>query len=220
MKPREDFLKGLKNLRTRLITMAVLVTESIEKIGRALSEKNSDLVQQIISEDARIDEIEIQLDDQCVAIIAMENPVASDLRHIIATISISSEIERMGDHSVHVAKSILGIGGDVSGEIMEYINSMVEKCCAMSRELISVLTEDDEERARKLSVKDNEVDDLFGKVMKEIRKNGLNENETETMKALQLNYVAHYLERFADHITNCTEWIVYGKTGVRTELNA
>lgn len=218
MRPREQYLESLRDLKKEIMKMGVLVEEALGKAMKALTEQDFELGVSIIEDDEIINRMELDIEDKCIALIATEQPVAGDLRHVITGMKIVTQLERMGDHAVHIAKSMLRLKGQVFKKPLIDIPRMAELCMIMNKEVLSAFMDDDADRATELADMDEEVDALHEKVQREMF-TGMVEDESFLPQALQLTYISRYLERYADHITNISEWIIYGKTGNHVDLN-
>lgn len=218
MNPREQYMDSLRALKTEIMKMGVLVEEALIKSLDALIEQDMDLASAVIEDDEIINRMEVDIEDRSIALIAREQPVAGDLRHVITGMKIVTQLERMGDHAVHIAKSTRRLDGQEFYSPLVDIPKMGELCIQMNRDVLNAFMDDDAERARELADMDEEVDALHEKVQRELFK-GMVEDESFLPQALQLTYVSRYLERYADHITNISEWIIYGKTGSHVDLN-
>ena len=218
MRPREQYLESLRDLKKEIMKMGVLVEEALGKAMKALMKQDFELGVSIIEDDETINRMELDIEDRCIALIATEQPVAGDLRHVITGMKIVTQLERMGDHAVHIAKSTLRLKGQVFKKPLIDIPRMAEICMIMNREVLSAFMDDDAARATELADMDEEVDALHEKVQREMF-TGMVEDESFLPQALQLTYISRYLERYADHITNISEWIIYGRTGNHVDLN-
>lgn len=218
MRTREQYLEKLESLKKEIVKMGVLVEEALGKAMQALIEQNTDLAKLVIEDDEVINKMEIEIEDRCIALIATEQPVAGDLRHVVTGMKIITQLERMGDHAVHIAKAALRIDGKPYKKPLTDIPIMGEICMSMNREVLSAFMDDDAIKASDLADMDDDVDRLHEKVQRELF-TGMVENEAFLPQALQLTYISRYLERYADHITNISEWIIYGNTGYHVDLN-
>jgi phosphate transport system protein len=218
MKPREQYLENLRTLRKEILRMGVLVEEALRKSIKSLVDQDTALAAVVVDDDEAINAMELDIEDKSTVLIAKEQPVASDLRNIITGLKIVTQLERMGDHAVHIAKTTLRIAGESYIKPLIDIPRMGEVCVRMAREVLTAFIDDDIEKARMVATMDEEVDDLHAQVQRELFTHMM-EDATRITQAIQLLFVSRYLERFADHITNISEWIIYGQTGDHVELN-
>jgi phosphate transport system protein len=218
MQTREQYLENLTSLRTDVLRMGVLVEEALKKSIKALTDQDNQLANTVVEEDEAINAMELEIEDRSIVVIAMEQPVASDLRSIITGMKIVTQLERMGDHAVHIAKAARRLAGEPYMKPLIDIPRMGEVCARMSREVLTAFMEDDAEKARTVATMDEEVDDLHTQVQRELFTHMM-EDAGKITQAIQLLFVSRFLERFADHVTNISEWVIYAQTGTHVELN-
>jgi phosphate transport system protein len=198
--------------------MGVLVEEALRKSVKSLVDQDNQLAAKVVEEDEAINAMELDIEDKSTVLIAKEQPVASDLRNVITGLKIVTQLERMGDHAVHIAKATLRLAGQTYMKPLIDIPRMGEVCVKMTREVLTAFMNDDAEKARLVATMDEEVDDLHAQVQRELFTHMM-EDASRITQAIQLLFVSRYLERFADHVTNISEWIIYGRTGAHVELN-
>ena len=218
MELRHNFAGSLEDVNQDILKMGVLVEESVRKAVRSLVNQDKDLAQTVIDDDEAVNKLEVDIEDKCTVIIATYQPVASDLRLLITGLKVVTQLERMGDHAVHIAKAAIQLAGEQYIKPLVDIPEMGEICITMTKDVITAYMERDAEKARETARADEQVDNLRDQVMRELITYML-ENTDHISQALALIFVAHYLERFADHVTNISEWIVYNATGKHAELN-
>ncbi|EHQ90304.1 phosphate signaling complex protein PhoU [Desulfosporosinus youngiae] len=170
-----------------------------------------------ITEDQKINDYERQVDDECVRLIATQQPVAKDLRKIISAMKISTDLERMGDLAIDIAKIVRRIEGPLLKELVD-IPHMAEKALAMMKQGLEAYAGEDMELAHDLAVQDDQVDKLYNKVLRDLLII-MTENPDVLDQGMYLAFVGRYLERFADHATNIGENVIYIATAGRQDLN-
>jgi phosphate transport system protein len=198
--------------------MGVLVDEAFGKALEALQEQDVELAKQVVDQDRVINRMEVEIEDLCISLIAREQPVAGDLRHVITGMKIVTQLERMGDHAVHIAKTVKKLGPDSLKISMEKLPRMGDLCAKMNRDVLTAFVNDDPQKAREVARMDEEIDELHHVVQRKLLRS-MEKSEEFLMQAMHLIYVSHYIERYADHITNISEWIIYGTTGEHVDLN-
>lgn len=218
MRPREQYLESLKTLKKDIVTMGVLVEKALSKALMAIIDQDLILAEQIIIDDEVINNKEVEIEDKSITLIATEQPVAGDLRQVITGMKMVTQLERMGDHAVHIAKSVRRLREEEFKLSLTDVSRMGEICISMNSEMLGAFTDDDVGRARDLAAKDEEVDNLHEIVQRKSFA-AMHKDESNLAQALELNYISRSLERFADHITNISEWIIYGQTGNHVDLN-
>jgi phosphate transport system protein len=216
--PRETFDEQIGELQKDLLALGDLVDKAIERSIRSLASRDLELAQQIIDEDILINQAQRDLEEGCLVLIATQQPLASDLRIIIAVSNIAIELERMGDYAKGIAKITLMIGDQPPLKPLIDIPRMAEKGRQLLHQQLDAFIRRDPESARRLGVEDDEVDDLYDQVYRELLFFMTQDPKTIT-RATHLLWVAHNLERIADRTTNIGERVVFLVTGQVEELN-
>ncbi|WP_108670793.1 phosphate signaling complex protein PhoU [Peribacillus acanthi] len=215
MAVRERFENELKVLKGKLIELGNLATDSLSKAFQALENQDIDTALKIIDNDTAADMLELEINDFAILLIAKQQPVAIDLRRIIVAIKIASDIERMADFGVNIAKSAVRIGKEPFIFPLDNLKKMNEITIEMIRLSLEAFDQEDVQLAKKIAEMDDEVDALYGENIRNILKL-TNENQQQVT---QLSFVARYLERTADHATNVAESIYYLVRGKHFDLN-
>ncbi len=214
----KNIQSGLVGINNHLVRMAFLAEEQIRDSIRALEEKNVELAEQVKSQDDIIDDLQRIIEDQSIKLIATQQPVASDLRALFTTIKIVTDVERMADYAVDIARiAILLKDEDISHSIKE-LKKMTDLVCRMLRESIDAYTAKDEEQAYEITKMDDEVDNSLMNLVKFLYHEADSAVENH-FKVSQLNFIGKYLERIGDHATNICEWTIYIVSGEYVELN-
>lgn len=170
-----------------------------------------------IAEDQKINDFERRVDDECVRLIATQQPVAKDLRKIISAMKISTDLERMGDLAIDIAKVVRRIEGPLLKQLID-IPDMAEKALGMMKQGLEAYAGEDMELARNLAVQDDQVDSLYNRVVRDLLV--IMTDKPEVLdQGMYLAFVGRYLERIADHATNIGENVIYIATGGRQDLN-
>jgi phosphate transport system protein len=215
---RENFQSQLNELKELLFELGSLTETALKESVVALKDQNVEKALEIIENDARINDLEDEINDFAILLIAKQSPVASDLRRIIAAIKISADVERMADFAVNIAKSTIRIGEKQFVKPLEEIPKMAELAIEMLTKAIKAYIDEDVALAKNLSEIDDEVDEMYGKIIQELL--GLmTKNEESLPQITQLLFVCRYIERTADHATNIAENVAYIVKGKRYELN-
>lgn len=170
-----------------------------------------------ITEDQKVNDFERQVDDLCVLLIATQQPVAKDLRKIISAMKISTDLERMADLAIDIAKIVRRIDGPLCKPLVD-IPQMAEMALGMMRQGLEAYASENMELAHELAELDDQVDRLYKKVVRDLLV--IMTEETENLdQGMYLIFVGRYLERFADHATNIGENVIYIATASRQDLN-
>jgi phosphate transport system protein len=201
-----------------LLAMADMVDQAIVRSIQALADRDCALAQQIMDEDELINQAERHIDESCLVLLATQQPMAGDLRIILSAYTIASELERMADHAEGIAKITLRISTEPLLKPLIDIPRMAEKARYLLREQLQAFINHDAERARALSLEDEEVDELYNQVFRELLVFMMADPNT-IRRATYLLWAAHNLERIADRTTNIGERVVFLVTGKVEELN-
>ncbi len=216
--PRRHFSSNLNDLHQDILKMGVLVEDIIRKALLALKTRDENLAGQVIKDDDAVNELETRINDKAVILLATEQPVAGDLRFIVSAIKAANELERIADQAVHVAKCSLKIGFEKLIKPLVIIPRMTELSIIMIHDILSALVENSAEKAVKIAEMDDEIDKLHKQVSREMV-SCMIDDSSRISQGLELSFVARYIERIGDHVTNIAELIVYNATGKRVELN-
>jgi phosphate transport system protein len=188
--------------------MGSRVEEIIGGSMRALMERDASLAERMIESDRTIDRLEVELDGQCMQILARRQPVASDLRFITLVLKVVTDLERMGDLAVNISERVLELTGEVPLKPYVDLPRMAIEAQSMLRDALDAFVAKDVERARQVIDRDQMVDDLYGQVFRELL-TYMMENSKNVYRATRLQSIAKYLERIGDHATNLAEMVVF-----------
>ncbi|MFP3321552.1 phosphate signaling complex protein PhoU [Planococcus sp. SIMBA_160] len=218
MAVREKFEYELHSAQEQLITLSTMAIDALDKSMKALLAHDIDKALQVIDEDANINRLEEELNDQVILLIAKQSPVATDLRRLIVTIKVASDMERVGDYAVNIAKETIRIGQQDLLEPISKIQRMHELATSMLRQGIDALIEEDVEKAKEIADLDDEVDALYGEAIRLLFQHSAKEPE-QLSQVTQLAFVSRYMERSADYATNIAEQLFYLVRGRHYDLN-
>jgi len=219
METRTTFYKYLKEVEEDVLTMGNMVVKAIERAIEALKKRDLTLAHQIIAHDAQINEQRFSIEDKCIGLIATQQPMTSDLRIIVAVLSIITELERIGDYAEGIAKIVIMIGDEAPLKPLIDIPRMAEITIEMINTSLQSFATRDVELAKKAVSLDSVVDGLYDQVFRELLTFMMVDPKT-TNRATRLIWVAHNLERAADRATNISERVVYTVTGKMEEIGA
>lgn len=215
--PRESFERHLHELQDDVLIMGSMVEKALERSMEALKNRNLDLAHQVVQDDARINQKRFDIEEKCVELIATQQPMASDLRVIIAVLNIIVDLERIADHAEGNAKIEIMIGEEPPLKPLIDLPRMNQKTIEMLRQSLDAFCNRDAGAARKICDEDDEIDQLYDQVFRELL-TFMAENPKNITKATRLIWVAHNLERSADRVTNICERVVYLVTGKMSEI--
>jgi len=208
----------MKELNEQILMMGVYVEEALKKAIDALKDQDIELADEVIQEDERINALEIELFDKVAIILATEQPVATDLRHLTGAIRIITDLERAGDYAVHIAEGAKRLSNDTYLTPLQQIPAAGDEARQMLRDALTAFVNYDVELAREVASRDDILDKLHKKLLKKMLKYMNKDDEADIEQATNLISLARFLERLGDHITNICEWVVYSKTGEHVEL--
>jgi phosphate transport system protein len=215
---REGFVNRIKELERDVLHMGEMVVEAISRSVEALGSLDARTAKAVVDGDARINQQRWVLEDKCVDLIALQQPVASDLREIIATLSIVRDLERIGDYAEGIGKIVLLHGDQQLVRPLVYLPPMAEKAVSMLRRSLEAFIHRDADKARQICLEDDEVDRLYDQAWRDLI-NRMVENPAVITRATYLIWAGHNVERIADRATNIAESVVYLVTGTPGELN-
>jgi phosphate transport system protein len=218
MSTRSKFDSKLMNLKEKLLEMEKLAETAVRDSLSALINQDLEKAKQVIEGDNAINALEHEIHDNSLLLIARESPVAKDLRTINVALKVSSEVERMADMAVNIAKATLHIGKEKHFKEILDIPKMMEHALEMVTLSIKAYIDEDIMLAQKCAEKDDDVDNMFGKLVHELISK-VPENPNATNQIIQLAFVCRFIERIADHSTNIAENVIYLVTGKQFDLN-
>ena len=216
--PRADLDRRLRNLEQELVGLGRMVEKAISRSLLALAQRDLEASREVISEDDYIDAKRFEIEDECIDIIAAHQPVARDLRLLVAMLHIDTELERIGDYAEGIAKISVMMGDEPPLKPLIDIPRMGEKASAMVKRSLEALVNRDTVSAMQVCADDDEVDALYDQVYHELILYMLRDPQS-IQRATYLLWVSHDLERVADRATNIAERVVYLVTGKMTEVN-
>jgi phosphate transport system protein len=212
MTTRHHYAELIDELKYSVIKMANLVQEAVGKATQAFSQRNEELAQQVIDEDHQIDAWERKIESQCATLIGTQQPVAGDLRLIVAALSISNDLERMGDYATHLATVATKLSKKIVVKTREEISSMTDIAISMVRDGAKAFLDQDPDLAYEVQQRDDQVDGLYAQLFQELLTD-MSQNRSHIQEATALLFCSKYLERLADHATNICEEVIYVCTG-------
>ncbi|MHC1748836.1 MAG: phosphate signaling complex protein PhoU [Cellulosilyticaceae bacterium] len=222
MSPRKVFENELKGLSQKVIHMGNSVEALIEDTIKAIVNQDKVLAREVIKKDDYIDKLQIEIEKECVLIITQQQPIARDLRFIMAILKIVTDLERIADHCEDICEYSLQIDdGNWNQEenYKRHIEKMALDVKSMLHKTINSFVTQDIEKIKQICNYDDLIDQYFSKIWKEIIEEMIEKKEFIPHGADYI-MIIKYLERIADHTTNIAEWLIYNMTGeYRTEQN-
>ncbi|WP_099361451.1 phosphate signaling complex protein PhoU [Fredinandcohnia onubensis] len=215
---RATFQADLNELKEMILKLGSQAQDAVGQAIEALKNQDVDKALKIIENDTHLNILEEEINDKATLLIAQQAPVAIDLRRVIVAIKISSDLERVGDLAVNIAKSVIRIGSQQLIKPIEDIPRIAEVAKKMVADSLRAYSEEDVELAKDVAKVDDEVDEAYGRLIKELLE--LMTQKPEYISQItQLSFICRNIERVADHSTNISESILYLIKGKRYDLN-
>lgn len=207
------FEKELERLKEKLLEMSALVESAVYRSVQGVVEKNQELADQVLKNESRINQLEIEIDDMAISLLALQAPLAADLRLVTAAIKINNDLERMGDLSVSIAQSALALVKEPVIRPLIDIPHIAGLAQGMVRKALDAFVNRDAEMARSVLASDDAVDNMRTASYHELI-SFMEKNPHQISQALYLLSVVRNLERIADHATNIAEDVLFLIKGI------
>ncbi|MGE5947136.1 MAG: phosphate signaling complex protein PhoU [Betaproteobacteria bacterium] len=204
----KQFRKELESLKKRILTLGALVENRVQLASQAVENMDADLAGRIIRTDYELDEMEVEIDEECLKVLALHQPVAVDLRFIVNVIKINNELERIGDQAVNIAQRVEIIAERPRPPFMFDYSTMAEKTQRMLKMSLDSLVNLDVDLAYKVIILDDEVDQIKNEAYDKI-KQAIKELPERVGYYINLLLISRHLERISDHATNIAEEVIY-----------
>ncbi|MFW5981757.1 MAG: phosphate signaling complex protein PhoU [bacterium] len=209
---RTSFHQSLEDLKNYITVISGMVENAIDNSIEALKKGDIKLAREIIEIDEQIDDLELILEERCTRLIALQQPVASDLRTIIAISKILTDIERIGDHAVNIAAKVIEIDGEELIKPLCDIPQMSEIAINRLHQSIDAFINMDIELAKRIAREDEKIDILDHQILSELIRYML-DDRANIKQATALMFISRFLERIGDHTTNICERVIYMVSG-------
>jgi phosphate transport system protein len=205
---QRHFHEELDGLKQTLLAMGGLVEDQIRRVMTALLERDSELAQEVIDRDQRVNLYDVEVDEKCVELLALYQPAAGDLRFITTAMKIVTDLERIGDQAVNIAQRALELNREP--QLKPYIDlpRMAASAQRMVKESLDAFVSRDTALARRVCGEDSEVDALKEQIFRELLTFMMEDPKT-IPRAIRLILISRFLERVADHATNIAEMVIY-----------
>lgn len=204
------FIKEIEKLKTQILELSAVVEEDLRRAVRSIEERDASLAEKVIEADSQIDRQEVDVEEECLKILTLYQPVATDLRFVIAVLKINNDLERIGDLAVNIAERAIFLSTMPPSLVPLDFARMMEKVQEMVKKSLDSLVRLDAALAREVCADDDVVDDL-NREMYELIKEGIRRNPTKDNINVMIHLlsVSRHLERIADHATNIAEDLIY-----------
>jgi phosphate transport system protein len=203
-----EYENELGRLREQVLFMGARVEEMIETAMRAFVERNTDLARQTIADDRQIDQLELDIDELCLKILARRQPVASDLRFITTTLKLVTDLERIGDLGVNICERVVELGEEPSLPMNASVLRIAEAAVRMLHDALDAFVAGDAVKAEQVMDRDKTVDAYYAQLFPELVAHMMADPRV-VYRATRLQSIGKYLERIADHSTNLAEMVVF-----------
>jgi phosphate transport system protein len=205
---QRHFDEELAALKEKILRMGAMVEEQITSAIKALVERDSDLARRVIENDHRVNAMDVQIDEDCLRLIALHQPMAGDLRFLTTAMKISTELERMSDLAENISERSIELNEEPQLKPYIDIPRMAQEALRMVKESLDAFVNRNSELARSVCKADDVIDDLNHQIFRELLSFMIEDPQTTT-RAIRISFISKYLERIADHATNIAELVVY-----------
>jgi phosphate transport system protein len=200
--------RQIENLKERILRLGTLVEEAISKSITALINREAALAQRVMANDVDIDAMEVEVEEECLKILALYQPVAADLRFVVAVLKINNDLERMGDLARNIAKRVTQLEGGDPYDLPPEIRMMATQAQEMVRQCLDAVVKRDPALARQVREEDDIVDEARQRIQRRVLQ-GIKDHPENVENLLRINSVSKHIERIADMATNIAEDVVY-----------
>ena len=200
--------RQIEQLKEKILRVGTLVEEAISKSITALIIRDSHLAQRVMASDEEIDRMEVEVEEECLKILALYQPVAADLRFVVAALKINNDLERMGDLAKNIAKRVAQLAAGEPCELPPEIRLMAMQAQEMVKQCLDAVINADPSLARQVREEDDAVDAARQKIRKKVLQ-GIKEHPENVETLLRINSVSKHIERIADMATNVAEDVIY-----------
>lgn len=215
---RQRFMNQLNELNVKILNMGAMVENIIEVSITALVNRDLEMAEGVYGLDDKIDELELEIEIECMQMLALQQPMAKDLRIIGTALKIITDLERIGDHAVNIARTTIKIGNGPLVKPLIDIPRMSKLAQDMVSKSLDAFMKEDIELARVVAEEDEAVDKIYEDIYMELIEMMIKKPEI-IEQATHLLFIGRFLERIADHATNIGERVIYMVTGERVEIN-
>jgi phosphate transport system protein len=203
-----EYEAELREVREQLLQMAGLIEQMIADAARAFGQADVELAQRTIARDEEVDRLEVEIDEQCLLMLARRQPLASDLRMITLAMKMVTDLERIGDLAVNICERTMALRGEPQASFAGKMARIAELSQAMIREAIEAFVNRDAERARRIFARDDNVDSLYREIADDVQ-HTMHDEPDFVQRGVHLGAVAKFFERIADHGTNLAELVIF-----------
>jgi len=203
-----EYEAELASLREQLLLMGARTEELLSTAMRAFTERDAEVARQTMRIDRQVDQLELDIDQLCLRILALRQPVASDLRFITTTMKLVTDLERVGDLGVNICERVVELAAEPPLPATTSVTRIAEAALAMLHDSLDAFVDRDSAKAEEVIARDNAVDAYYAQLFPELLQVMMND-PSAVYRATRLQSIAKYLERIADHATNVAEMVVF-----------
>lgn len=218
MEYREDYHRELQAVRDAVLEIGTLVMHQVRQAFIALDTQNTQLAREILEADKEVDALQYRIEDRCARIMATEQPVAGDLRELVTTIKIVSNMERIGDHAKHLIKALDRVSKPALEDAIPRLRRMADRGLEMLEETLRAFESRDFQQVIAIAQRDEEIDRMRHEYHDYLL-NTMKSNPGSIPDSATLMFLNRFMERLGDHVTNICEWVYFAKTGHHVDLN-
>ena len=204
----KHFQRELENIKKMILSLGAMVEERVRLVTLAIKEWDADQAEKIIRSDYEIDEMEVEVEEECLKVMALHQPVAVDLRFLVVVIKINNDLERIGDEAVNLARRVKTIAKFNERDVSFDYSDMADKAGKMLKMSLDALVNLDEDLAWRVVTLDDEIDDIQREAYEHIKKE-MFESVDQLKYWINIFLISRHLERLADHTTNIAEEVIY-----------
>lgn len=215
---REKYEQNLSEVQTLLVDLCEMALEAFNRSVHSFVNRDVNQALMILDQDRFINRLEEHIQDEAILLIAKQQPVATDLRRLMVIVSAASDMERIGDHAVNIAKETIRLGNEEIGYSTEKIEHMKELTITMLKDMVQAFTTENLHAAKEISMRDDAVDQLYGEALVSIIETAKSEGAS-IEQLIQISFICKSIERVADYTTNLAEALFYLLKGRHYELN-
>ncbi|NQV33270.1 MAG: phosphate signaling complex protein PhoU [Phycisphaeraceae bacterium] len=201
-------LREIENLKKEILMVGAMAELSVREATKAIETYDSTLALQVIDKDVQLDQMEVDVEEACLKVLALHQPVAADLRFIVAVLKINSDLERVGDLSVNIAERVLVLAARPKMDIGFDFSTMASRVQAMLKRSLDALVNHDVDLAQWVCVQDDEIDGM-NRQMHQMVQRAIRDRPEHTEVLIHMLSAVRHLERIADHATNIAEDVIY-----------
>ncbi|MGI6088032.1 MAG: phosphate signaling complex protein PhoU [Kiritimatiellia bacterium] len=200
--------RELEKLKRRILQLSSEVEEDVYRAVQALDTRNQAMAEEVIAREQQTNIMEVEVEEECLKLLALYQPVAADLRYIIAVLKINQDLERIGDLAVHIAECSLELCRQPEPETPIRLSDMANKTQLMLKKVLDAFVNQDKAAAHEVCITDHVVDNMKNEIFRQA-KIAIRKNPEQCDTFIEIMNVARHLERIADHATNIAEDLIY-----------